>query len=466
MLPNLLSCLSSLLRKDHYIIFCAIFTAILSMTDKVSMSSISRISGIAYRNIQRFYSRRYDWDKLRFSLYNSFTAPSTTTANGGEILLSIDEVVEDKSGRHTFGLGRFYGGLYQKVVKGIAVLQISAYHTDTGMSYPLVVCQMHKNETDQKRSQSRKAYLKDLKARKAAAKSKGIAFKGKPKGRKKGSKNQAKTEQDDSMLLRHTKLLLQTLMNLFALFNRKQPKYLVGDGAFGNQYYVQLASKYQLHLISKLKKNAKLILPFAGTHPKGKRGPKTKFGQTIDYQNISKQYLKEQKYDAFTKTSIHIYQLKVYNEVSKELINVVIIQQIDKKGLLKNNIVLFSTDTKLSYQQLRKYYQSRFPIEIDFRDAKQFFGLRHFKNIKKNQVTNAINIAMTAKLIAQVVTQHLEKEHGYQNASIIDIKTYFRNEYYAQKFIKHKQANPNQLLIPENIIKMAQNEFINLKNTA
>ena len=446
MLPNLLSCLSSLLCKNHYANFCAIFTAIFSMTDKVSMCSISRISGIAYRNIQRFYSRHYDWNKLRFCLYDTFTTASSSCDNGGEILLTIDEVVEDKSGRSTFGLGRFYGGLYQKVVKGIAILQISAYHTDTKMSYPLVACQMHQNAADRQRSKSRKAYLKELKARKAAAKLQGIPFEGKPKGRKKGNKNQQNTEKDDSMLLRYTKVLLQILIKLFDLFGRSCPKYLVGDGAFGNQHYIALALQYKLHLISKLKKNAKLRLPFNGTHPKGKRGPKTKFGQTIDYQNIPKQYLKEQKYNKFTKTFINTYQIKAYNDVSKELINVVIIQEIDKNGQLKNNTVLFSTDTQLSYCQLTKYYRLRFPIEIDFRDAKQFFGLRHFKNVKENQVTNAINIAITAKLIAQIVIQHIAKEHGYENISIIDLKTYFRNEYYAQKFINYEESDPNQLL--------------------
>ena len=62
--------------------------------------------------------------------------------------------------------------------------------------------------------------------------------------------------------------------------------------------------------------------------------------------------------------------------------------------------------------------------------------------------------------------QHIAKEHGYENISIIDLKTYFRNEYYAQKFINYEESDPNQLLITANIMKIAQNEFINLKYAA
>jgi len=51
-----------------------------------------------------------------------------------------------------------------------------------------------------------------------------------------------------------------------------------------------------------------------------------------------------------------------------------------------------NTDLELSYQKIVHFYSLRFQIEFNFRDAKQFFGLQDFINVKEKRIHNFINL--------------------------------------------------------------------------
>ncbi len=468
MLPALFEILLGHLTNRQVSYLSQIMEAIFAMTGAVSMLSISRISGIPYRTVQRFYAQVYDWDAIRFGLYDNFVSlPSE-----GRVLLTIDEVVCAKCGNKTFALDWFYSGLHQKTVKGVSALQISAVHTDTEQSYALGTIQLQKNEEDKKRREQRKAQRLDLAKRKAAAKAAGQAFVGKSRGRKKGSKNRPKTEKKpvdthDSLLFRHSKMLLTSVINSFKQSPRELPSYLVGDGGFGNQHYVSLAKYHGLHLISKLKKTAKLELPFTGTRKPNQKGPNKKYGEQLDYQNLPKKYLVSKEVDPNTGIQTNIYQVQAYNrEVSKNLLNIVIIEEVHPKTGKKGRVILFSTDLELDWVKIIKYYQLRFKIEIDFRDAKQYFGLRDFKNVKEKQVTNAINIAMTAKLVAQIRSEQLAQHSKSKKCSILDVKTYYRAKYYLKRVYKLMPQTPDELILNDHIFTIAQAEAIQFTRAA
>ncbi len=95
-------------------------------------------------------------------------------------------------------------------------------------------------------------------------------------------------------------------------------------------------------------------------------------------------------------------------------------------------------------------------IEIDFREAKQYFGLRDFKNIKEQQVTNAIQIAITSRLVVQIRAEQLAQISGGKKCSTLDVKAYYRAKYYAQSIYKLIPNMPEQFLSHDNILKIAQ----------
>jgi hypothetical protein len=73
------------------------------------------------------------------------------------------------------------------------------------------------------------------------------------------------------------------------------------------------------------------------------------------------------------------------------------------------------------------YYRLRFQIEFTFRDAKQYWGLEDFMNIKATQVKNAANISMFMVNLSRFLT---EQNAANVAPSILDIKIRSQSAFY------------------------------------
>lgn len=102
---------------------------------------------------------------------------------------------------------------------------------------------------------------------------------------------------------------------------------------------------------------------------------------------MRKKYLKSDKQEDSIRTQI--YQALLLNKGFAFSINVVVILKTNLTTHKQAHIILFSTDLKLPYEKLFEYYTLRFQIEFNFRDAKQYWGLDNFINVKEEAVTNA-----------------------------------------------------------------------------
>ena len=71
----------------------------------------------------------------------------------------------------------------------------------------------------------------------------------------------------------------------------------------------------------------------------------------------------------------------------------------------------------------------RFQIEFDFRDAKQFWGLEDFMNIKQTPVTNAVNLALFMVNLSYYLLRQMRQDD--REVGILDLKTFFRGRRYA-----------------------------------
>lgn len=132
-----------------------------------------------------------------------------------------------------------------------------------------------------------------------------------------------------------------------------------------------------------LKKNSHLILPYMGKQKP--RGRAKRLGKKLDYQNIPKEakLTLPQKHPLQDKNT-QVWALNSYaNNIKGKLIKVVIIQRIHPQTKKVSQSILFTEDTNLDALKIIQYYSLRFQIESSlrdkFRDAKQFFGLAHFK---------------------------------------------------------------------------------------
>ena len=410
------------LRQMSQVIF-----GMLVVSGRITMLGISRWTekGGSYRTIQRFYHRVLSWSALHWLFFKELFLRSED-----EYIAAGDEVVISKAGKETYGLDRFFAGLQQRVIPGLSFFTFSLVNVCEEQSYPIQATQIVKSAEE-------KAVNK---AKAEAKKEKKSGEKKKP-GRPKGSKNREKKEVVLTPELLRIQTSLQSLLE--TIKNQISLKYVALDGHFGNYPSAFMVRQTDLHLISKMRSDAALYLPFEGEHKK--RGPKPKHGAKIDVHAMDDKYLKATTIEEGLRTDI--YQDQFLNKEFAFTLNVVIILKTNLLTQAQAHVILFSTDLEQNYENIIKFYSLRFQIEFNFRDAKQYWGLEDFMNIKENAVTNAANLSLFMVNFSYALLQPFQELHP--EYSILDLKSHYRGCRYASATIKMLPQKPDPILLAD-----------------
>jgi putative transposase len=254
-------------------------------------------------------------------------------------------------------------------------------------------------------------------------------------------------------------------------------RYFVFDGAFGHNQALQMVRRTGLELISKLRHNAALYLPYDG--PYAGRGPRRKYGSKLDYHHLPPTFLKATVVDGHLHTAI--YQLPVWHKKFPDRLNVVILVKTNHRTgarahvilfssdleLGKTNhrtgarahVILFSSDLELGYETLIDYYRLRFQIEFNFRDAKQYWGLEDFMVVKATPVYNSANLAMLMVNLSQILMRPV-REHC-PAFSVNDLKAHFRGRKYVLEVLKLLPQMPAANIIEQALEQAANQGRIN-----
>ena len=424
-----LDSLRSLLGKNDLKHLELITEACLSMSGRVTMLGISRWTeeGGSYRAIQRFFGKVHDWSKWRWLLIKNNLGDNLS----GTWLITGDEVIVTKSGKETFGLGKFFSSIQNQVVPGLCFLNISLVHVESRASYPLVTEQLVRAEA---KETAPKAAVKE-----ATPKGKG--------GRPKGSKNKNRTEVTLSAFQLQLKACIQLALNL--ILDSLTIAYFVYDGALGNNAGFQLVKQAGLHLISKLRHNSTLYFPYNGTYS-GKGKPK-KYGDKFTVDQLTPEYLCHEEVEKNIRT--RIYQVQLLHKNFPQPLNVVVIVKTNLTTGKSAKVLLFSDDLELAYDKLIDYYQLRFQIEFNFRDAKQYWGLEDFMNVNEIQVSNAANFSLFMVTFSRLLLPQLQ---DMNIESMLDLKTVFRARKYTRRIINSLGINAEEFLIDNRIFEAAE----------
>ena len=423
----LLQCSDTYLKRTTLRQMGRIIIAMLAMTGRVTMLGISRWAdkGGSYRTIQRFFHTAIPWAMVFWQFFRH------RVFNPQDVYLLVgDECVVTKSGKHTYGLDRFFSSLYGKPVPSLGFFALSLVSTQERRSFPTMVEQ-------RVRSEAEKATTKA----KAKSKKKKKKIKKRRVGRPKGSKNKDKTQVVLNPELQMIKNIVQKQL---LLINGLFPlTYLVLDGHFGNNNALQMTRQCGLHLLSKLRCDAALYFPYGGLY--AGHGPRRKYGDKIDYDNIPAKYLKQTNIEGDIQTDI--YQAQMLHKKFAQSLNVVIIVKTNLKTQTRAHVILFSSDLNLPYAQLIDYYALRFQIEFNFRDAKQHWGLEDFMNVKQIAVTNAANLS----LFMVNVAHHLlvDFRHQAPHSGVLDLKAHFRGHKYVTETLKLLPEKPEPILLAQ-----------------
>ena len=297
-ITTILTCLHPLLDTNTYRQLQVISQTLLMMTGRITMLSISRWAGKggSYRTVQRFFTKDILWDSLNWAVAKVFLKKSTDA-----ILIAGDATTVTKSGKKTFGLGKFFSSIYSRAVPGIAFQTLSLLDVEKQKSWPMLIEQILPKPKQEKSSTTKKQKR----------------GKGRPKGSK--NKNHRKVELNAEMI--QVQGMLKKLLKLIG--DTIQPNYFVYDGAFGNNAAVQMTRQVDLHLISKLRNNSALYFKWNGVY--SGKGRRPIYGDRVDYSNLPVTHLKSEKTENNIRT--RIYQLNVIHKKIADPLNVVIISK-------------------------------------------------------------------------------------------------------------------------------------------
>ena len=400
---------------------CEIVFAVLAMTGGVTMRNISRWTskGGSYRTIQRFYNTLIPWGTLCWMFFRTHLFDPDDV-----YLLAGDETILPKSGDATYGLSRFFASTVGKTIRGLAFFAVSIICVNKRRSYPMLIEQVVRGEASTPPEKATVSTPSETKS--------------KP-GRPKGSKNRNKTQVVLNDTLKQVESMLKTVL---ATIGGVIPiRYFLLDGYFGNNNTLQMVRASGRHLISKLRRDAALYLP--PTTPYPGHGRPAIYGEKLNPKAI------DSKYRVSTQTqgniTTEVYQIECRHKCFPDPLNVVCLLKTDANTQEKTHVLLFASDLKLDAETMIDYYSLRFQIEFNFRDAKQFWRLDDFMNVKEIPVKNAANLSMFMVNVSAKLREMFGSEHpGF---GVLDIKARYRGQKYLHETLKILPQIPDTIVI-------------------
>ena len=281
--------------------------ALISLRGRFNYTNLSRYSDLNEKTYRRWFQKKLDFIEFN-RIGNELMLPKNAVK-----IAALDCSFVRKSGKETYGLGKFWDSKLGKAEKGLEISTLAMGDVDYNTAYHVSTRQT-------------------------------------PPEAKEGE-----TRVHD--YVRHFKEDCHALP--------KEVRYIVGDAFYTKQLITEAILEKGYHQIGKMRVDANLRYLYTGEQkPKGRR--KEYDGKMVIGETGRLDYVGEQD-------GADIYTAIVNCVTLKR--NVRIVYMLKKTESRLSVALLFSTDTALDALSIVRYYQARFQIEFLFRDAKQFTGL-------------------------------------------------------------------------------------------
>jgi hypothetical protein len=373
-------------RKDF--IVCVLWH-ILSIKGKINFLQLGRFSSYGEQTFRNQFEKKFDFFSFNKLLINQSLSD--------ERILALDPSFIPKSGKSTYGRGRYWSGVAKAAKFGLDICGFAVVDIINNTALHINAWQT-------------------------------------PSAHELASKG--------LNLLTYYASIVTDNATKFKEFS----DYTVADAYFSKSPFVNAVLSSGLHFISRLRDDSVLKYKYTG-NPTGKKGAPKKFSGNVDAKNLDTSYF---SLDLFN-DDIKIYSAIVYSKAFKRDIKLAVaIFYKDGKEITRK--LYFSTDLKQSGEKIVQYYRSRFQIEFLYRDAKQFTGLNSCQARSQNKLDFHFNAALTAINLAKQ-DWLLNKTNTHKPFSMADYKTLYNNTLMLERFMCVFAINPysakNQKIVKE-----------------
>jgi putative transposase len=123
---------------------------------------------------------------------------------------------------------------------------------------------------------------------------------------------------------------------------------------------------------------------------------------------------------------------------------VVILAKTNWRTQARAHVVLFSSAVALAYAPLVASYRLRFQIELNLRDAQQYWGLEDFMNVTPPGVTHAATLSLFLVNVAYCL--RADGHTRDPDYSVLDLKADYRGSKYVEETIPMLPEKPEPVL--------------------
>lgn len=335
--------------------FQELFRVVFAIRGRVNFVNLSRYSLLGEQTFRRQFGKFFDW--LGFNL---LILSIVGLRVNREVIGALDASYLPKSGKHTYGLDRFWSGVAGRAKQGLELSLLALIDPSSGRAWSLYAEQT-------------------------------------PSGL-------ATNEADSSSLSRTDYYLMHWRSCLSRI---KEVVYFVADGFYAKAKVFEAFAQEGKHLITKLRADANLRYLYQGKKSKG-RGRRKQYDGKVNPQDLSRWH---DLGPDFKYPYIHLYHQRLNSPSLKRNLRVV---------LLINNrtqkyILLACSEVDLDPRTIVLFYQLRFQIEFLFRDAKQFTRLAHSQAREANKLHFHFNMSLAAINLVRINQRQQESDACLNN---------------------------------------------------
>lgn len=352
-----------------------LFSTVLLMCVKLNFSNLGRYSELDEKTYRRGFRRDFDFEQFNVNCIQQ-------RARRGELVAALDASHIPKSGKQTYGLGKFYSGCMGRMLKGLELSELALIDRD-----------------------SRQAF----------------AF----------STKQTVDEKDKTRLELYGDHLESCAAKL-----PQQVKYLVVDGYYSKKGFIDRVCSLdqKLELVGKLRCDANLKYFYKGSY--SGFGRPRRYEAKVDFGDLS-----HFVYEGEKDKDLHVYTQTLWHVSLKRTLRVVLL--LNTRGNKTRYILLFSTDLFLSGYEILELYKLRFQIEFLFRDAKQFTGLTDCQARDEKALSFHFNTALTAVNLAKL---DLLNQQQSEQTFVFSLRSYIYRSFSLRllsRLLSNLDLDPN-----------------------
>src|SRR5262245_3895931 len=359
-------------KKPQHKFLTHLLGLLLMVPGHATFRNLSRYSPYHEKTFARWYARGFDFVSLNKAAITA-VIPQTH-----EQALVIDARFIPKSGKHTYGLDRFWHGSHSRTEKGLEISALAWLDGTGTCAYGLSVEQTP------------------------------------PTG--------AGTDQEATRL----DIYLAQLTRVVSAHDLGSLRYVVSDGYDSKQKFLRGVQGLGLHQIGKLRADAKLRYLYQGPKRPGPGRPKTYDGKVhwTDLARFARCPTEDEH--------IVLYHQVVYPIQFRCSLHVVLVVDTEHN----RRAVLFSTDVALDALTLYRYYKARFQIEFLFRDAKQFTGLTDCQARSQAKLDFHFNATLSAVNLAKLEARQ-ERGCAAPSFSMASLQRRAFNQHLIERICAH-----------------------------